>query len=424
MGTENDMEKLPTTSKGGADKAVAADNAPPGIDAGTTDAGGSVTPAAKAVDRPRLSDLWTWRNDPRWKEWADWRNDPRWKEWADWRDASSELDWEQGRTSTRGIPDVKFPRMSGSALPERRRFDIGGRALAGVVMGSGAPSVIFESALGASGLEWISIQEEVARSTCTLSYDRAGYGGSDPAPSRRSPAAVVGDLQALIHALGLPEPFVLVGHSQGGLYARLLAATQPGSVAGLVMLDPLSPDDSRFFRLPRRLRTGSGADKLGMMRTFRRLGRLRMLPMLRQWIVQGPPFFYYRGLNKATLEELWTHFVRREMHDAAIDEYVSAHDKSNLQSLRGVGARILCPTRILVHDPEIMIADIVEYGGLSTEEATQVEVLWQELLREPAGQSADGRVTIAEGSGHYIHFSRPDLVLDAIHELVAGTHKV
>ena len=326
---------------------------------------------------------------------------------------------EQGRTPTRGIPDVRFPAMSGSALPERLRFDIGGRALAGVVMGHGAPSVIFESSLGASGLEWIPIQEELARSSCTLSYDRAGYGLSDPAPSTRSPAAVVGDLQALIHALDLPKPFVLVGHSQGGLYVRLLAATQPDSVAGLVLLDPLSPDDSRFFHLSRRLRTRSGADKLGMMRTLRRLGRFRLLPVLRHWMVQGPPFFYYRGLNRATLEEIWRHFIRREMHDAAIDEYVSAHDDRHLQSLRGDGARILCPTRVLVHDPEVMIADIVEYGGLSTDDATRVELLWQELLREPARESADGRVVTAEGSGHYIQFSRPDLVLDSIRELVA-----
>lgn len=360
--------------------------------------------------------LWTWSEDE--KDWDDWRNDPRWNSSSDWNECASEEAWEKRRALSRGIPQAPFPRMSGNDAPQRRLVNLSGKSIAVTTAGSGAPTVVFEAGLGASGIEWAAIQEEVAGFASTFSYDRAGYGLSTPATSPRTPMAVVDDLLKLINTLELPRPYVLVAHSQGGLYARLLAATRPDWVTGVVLLDPLSPDDSRFRSLPPRLLAGSGADKLGMMRTFRRLGRLRLLSTLRHWLIQGPPFYYYRGLNKATLDKLWSHHIRREMHDAAIDEYVQAHEEKNLYPFRNEGAKIRCPVRVLSHDPGVMIADIVEYGGLTEAEASQVEQLWQELLREPADSSVDGQFTIAEGSGHYIQFGRPDLVLLAIRELV------
>ena len=122
------------------------------------------------------------------------------------------------------------------------------------------------------------------------------------------------------------------------------------------------------------------------------VGRCRALAGVRSGV---------RSCRQQSFEEIWRHFIRREMHDATIDEYVSAHDDRHLQSLRGDGARILCPTRVLVHDPEVMIADIVEYGGLSTGDMQPGSSFsGKRLLREPARESADGRVVTAEGSGH------------------------
>lgn len=112
-----------------------------------------------------------------------------------------------------------------------------GRAVNMRCSGSGAPTVILEAGFGADSRAWFKVQPTVARTTRTCSYDRAGYGFSDPGPLPRDGAAIARDLdQALVEA-GIDGPFIVVGHSAGGLYARLFAARRLSDVAGLVFLD-------------------------------------------------------------------------------------------------------------------------------------------------------------------------------------------
>ncbi|MBB4688722.1 alpha/beta fold hydrolase [Amycolatopsis jiangsuensis] len=104
--------------------------------------------------------------------------------------------------------------------------------------GAGAPAVVFLSGGGAYGLHYWNVHRLVAEFTTSVLYDRLGTGWSDPADLPRSGTQVTGDLRELLRAAGLAGPFVLAGHSLGGLYARLYAKRFPGEVAGLVLLDP------------------------------------------------------------------------------------------------------------------------------------------------------------------------------------------
>ena len=114
----------------------------------------------------------------------------------------------------------------------------GGRRINLHCMGTGSPAVVFESGLSDWSNTWALIQPAVARTTRACSYDRPGMGYSDPVATPRTPAAVVEDLATLLDRAGIDEPVVLVGHSLGGFYAKLFAATHPGRVAGLVLVDP------------------------------------------------------------------------------------------------------------------------------------------------------------------------------------------
>ncbi len=118
-----------------------------------------------------------------------------------------------------------------------RSFDIGGRSLNMYCTGEGSPTVVFDSGGNQPGYAWKFVQPAVAGRTRACWYDRAGYGWSDSAPGSRTSADIAGDLHKLLHAAGIPAPFILVGHSFGGFNVRMYANRYRGEVAGLVLVD-------------------------------------------------------------------------------------------------------------------------------------------------------------------------------------------
>jgi len=115
--------------------------------------------------------------------------------------------------------------------------DIHGRKLYGWLSGSGSPLVILDAGLGDTSQAWSKIQPVVAGFTSVLSYDRAGMGLSDHAPTPRTCLGIVADLRALLSATNLPPPYVLVAHSWSGLNARYFANQYPQEVAGMLLVD-------------------------------------------------------------------------------------------------------------------------------------------------------------------------------------------
>ena len=114
--------------------------------------------------------------------------------------------------------------------------------------GEGSPVVVLESGLGESSYYWAPIVERVVPTTTVCTYDRAGRGGSEGAASPQDGLSVAKDLHTLLAASGHEGPYLLVGHSTGGVYVRIFAATFPDEVAGMVLLDS-QPTDA-FTSLP------------------------------------------------------------------------------------------------------------------------------------------------------------------------------
>jgi len=139
-----------------------------------------------------------------------------------------------------GAAPPKAPFSATSYVHAQRLVDVGGRRMNIICSGSGSPTVILEAGLGDDATVWRQVQPAIARRTRVCSSDRAGMGFSDPAATSRDAAAVVRDLHALLRGAGISPPYVLVGHSIGGLYVRLFADRYPKDVAGLVLVDPTS----------------------------------------------------------------------------------------------------------------------------------------------------------------------------------------
>ena len=137
------------------------------------------------------------------------------------------------------------------ARPGRRVRVAGRRRLNLQVMGEGSPTVILAAGFLGGPLDWGLVQPYLARSHRTVSFDTAGLGFSDPARGPRTTDAIVDDLHAALGAAGIEGPYVLAGHSAGGLRLRRFAERYPAETAGLVLIDSVIDDwEYRLFGGP------------------------------------------------------------------------------------------------------------------------------------------------------------------------------
>jgi pimeloyl-ACP methyl ester carboxylesterase len=240
--------------------------------------------------------------------------------------------------------------------------DPAGRSVYLDCRGSGSPTVVFESGMGDGAGGWGFVFPESAAFTRACVWDRPGIGRS-PARDRHAALDTARDLRAALAAAGEPGPFVLVGHSLGGVYARIFAAAYRSEIAGVVLVDPFTPDISPAEQAGVRLEPSLAAEWATDMRgTFELIERLE-------------------GLD-------WP---------ATADQLAAAR-------LGDIPLELIFVDQRLRYDERI---DPATKGRLIA--------AWRELV---LAWSTDSRLTIADGSRHIVQLDRPDLVVASIRKLV------
>ncbi len=289
--------------------------------------------------------------------------------------------------------------------PSGKMLRVEGCRLHSVVQGEGGPAVVFDSPVGASSLGWALVQPQVARFTKTLSYDRAGYGWSDPGPRPRSSGRMVTELHELLRRSQVPPPYVLVGASLGGCNIRLFAFRYPKEVAGIVLVDPAHED--QFIRSP------SAKPKVMPLRIFQLASRLGIMRLA------GMPIDV-AGMNVLPpgLQRTATAIGYRTSGVDAIVAETAAIDQSFTEVRQG---RMSAGKTPLGHVPLIVLTRQEETRPIG-EEAEQYAI-WVALHRDLAAESTMGRQVIVEKSGHFIAVDRPAAVIEAIREVVELTRK-
>jgi pimeloyl-ACP methyl ester carboxylesterase len=146
------------------------------------------------------------------------------------------------RYSLLGIPFFLLVLLTGCAsLPAVDVAKVDQRHIEYALIKGGTPVVVFENGLGASMHSWDKVFRDIGKDATVFAYNRPGYGSSNPAATPRDGAHIVDELRALLRQQGLIPPYVLVGHSLGGLYMQLYARKYPDEVCGLVLVDSTHP---------------------------------------------------------------------------------------------------------------------------------------------------------------------------------------
>ena len=125
--------------------------------------------------------------------------------------------------------------------PIGRLVDIGTHRLHMVESGKGSHTIVLEAGLMSTVLSWTELQRELSRSFRVVSYDRAGLGWSELGPMPRTADRIVDELHTMLEKAGIPPPYLLVGHSFGGLSMPLFASRFPEKVVGMVLVDAVAP---------------------------------------------------------------------------------------------------------------------------------------------------------------------------------------
>jgi len=158
--------------------------------------------------------------------------------------------------------------------------DLGTHRLHLLDEGQGSPTIVLESGLMSTVLSWTETQQALAQSYRVISYDRAGLGWSDPGPMPRTAERIVDELHSLLERAAIPPPYVLVGHSFGGLTMPLFAARNPEQTAGMVLVDPVVPAEWNPPSQPDRKRMEIGSTVCRRAGFLCRIGVIRFVVFL------------------------------------------------------------------------------------------------------------------------------------------------
>lgn len=278
--------------------------------------------------------------------------------------------------------------------------DLGGRRLHLNCVGTGSPTVLLESGGGGISVEWILVQQKVVSDVRICAYDRAGYAWSEPGPTTDGIEQITDDLGLLLRRADIKPPYVLVGASLGALYARAYQRRFPENVAGLVFVD--------------------GSHEDGIM------------------LVRDGKQFPISQLSRADLSAAYNAFVR-----AAPKPKAGSADAEPLDRLPdGVRQARYWAFEKLIAEVGLLPNGLVaaeswrqEFAAFRADRLTRKHPLgrlplvvlertqgsnetWRNHQIQLAGLSSEGKLVRAEKSGHMIHLYRPDLVAEAILEVV------
>ncbi len=270
-----------------------------------------------------------------------------------------------------------------TAVPLGRLVAVGQHRLHLYCSGTGTPTVVLEAGLGGNHLDWIRAQPELSKTTQVCSYDRAGYGWSEPGPKPRTVERISGELQLLLRNAGIGGPIILVGHSFGGMLSLYYTAHNADQVIGLVLIDSMHPDQYERFH------------DVGV--------EVPVEPA--RGIIHATPEVLTFGIPEA---------YRALAHQLARRESTRSSMFNELRNIRESMAQVKAAPPTAVVRAEVILHGRREWDRLYGD--GRMEDLWIRLQADLARQIGATRLVVASRSGHQVALEDPALV----EKIVAG----
>ncbi|EMR13315.1 hydrolase [Methylophaga lonarensis MPL] len=265
-----------------------------------------------------------------------------------------------------------FPPMPGE------RHDVGGYKLHIHCKGEGAPTVIIDVGLGDDSTDWLPVQVAAASTSKVCVFDRPGYGWSDFGPRPRDSSRIVSELEVLLKNADIPPPYVMVGHSFGGYNVRLFAANNPDDIAGMILVDSSHERQHEQLEIKLPQNPGRGSNVL---------------------ILQKSSEIDYHADKHVMLRE--------RAYRASVAEITAMH-----QSATQVQQNAVIPSIPLI---------VISRGRsdwMGNEAAAQREKIWTRLQQDLTRLSPLSRHIFAHKSGHAIPQQQPEIIVDAISQVI------
>lgn len=320
------------------------------------------------------------------------------------------------------LPVTAAAQQRGSSpafAPPGELVDVGGYRLHLHCTGRGEPTVVLIAGSGDFSFDWSLVQPGVSRFARVCSYDRAGLAWSDPGPTPRTMRQDAYELHTLLRAAGIKSPYVLVGHSIGGLIARVYGEQYPKEVAGMVLVDPTHEDTTLLYQGKLvRVREGAKGVAVPPAQTMRSsppkppakedLGQFEFNQKLFGAPKIEPPF----DKLPASVRAVRIYFLSQPPRAAAGPDFWA----EELQAM--YLARAKTPFRF-GNIPLVVLIPKSEAGdpppGISADEWKRINEEKRQQKVELTNLSHNSKLIIAEKSGHHIQLDEPQVVTGAVH---------
>ncbi|PWF49333.1 alpha/beta hydrolase [Massilia glaciei] len=327
-------------------------------------------------------------------------------------------------SATAFAADTPPPLIDGAAYTQAQRMvEIEpGRRLNLYCVGTGSPTVVFEAGLADAINVWGLVQPAISQQTRTCAYERAGVAFSDAGTRASTSQNIVDDLHRLLVAAEIKPPYLLVGHSSGGLSARLFATTFPLDVVGMVLVDPTVEDQAEAYRaLDSKKRDArqwdldtveSGLQEARACVAAAKAGFVADSAMLKKCISAPYPAQLSEAVKAANLK-----FEMTPAHQQAAlseNEHVFRASADQVRAARRSYGTL--PLVVLTRSPSTPRNPLTAEEQAVKAVRDQVVVTLHENV---AKLSARGVHEIVPGAGHYIQLEKPMAVIDAIKRVLA-----
>ncbi len=296
-----------------------------------------------------------------------------------------------------------------AALPDGRRIHV-------FCMGQGSPTVILSAGAGNWLETWRTVQSKIAQKTRVCAWDRAGYGFSSPSTEPQDVVHTSRDMAEALKSAGIRGPYILVGHSLGGYESLLFADGHPHDVVGMVLEDPSFPDQPAVWRQSAPeywaysdALTQQGIDALKRCGSGLRTGAVK---------IGSPDPDSCLTLPAEYPADLQANFLK-----IRVDPARSMTKASFLEHTATDGAQLVNPSRNYGSMPLIVLtagSPALPQGApkATVADAEKFFVEWSRAHDSMAKLSSDGSNRTVDGSSHYIHLIKPQVVIDAVNEVI------